>query len=196
MKYPYRSLLIQISQGVAFVKMNSPANLYTISDDPKRELGDFLTRARENNRIRVILLTGNGRLFYVGGNLKLERTAIAANDREEAQHKPDLLSIIEGIHKPVVAAINGYAIGAGVHLALACDIRIASENAAFYFIQAENRRKYTSHRVDAADALQSGLVAKIVEEKSLIETAMRIARSIANGQTLSLAYTTLQFNAG
>ncbi|MCL2122349.1 MAG: enoyl-CoA hydratase/isomerase family protein [Clostridiales bacterium] len=196
MKYPYRSLLIQISQGVAFVKLNSAANLYTITDDPKRELSDFLLKARENKRIRVILLTGSGRIFYVGGNLKPERTAIATGDRERGQQKPDLPSIIEDIHKPVIAAVNGYAIGAGVHLALACDIRIASENAVFYFIQAKNRSQYTSHRVDAAEALQSGVVTKIVEEKALIETAMRIARSIANGQTLSLVYTLLQYDAG
>ena len=176
MLYKYRSLLVKISGGVAFVKLYNPMNSKPRIYDTKRELADFFHKAQYDSRIRAILLTGKGGVFFAGRDLMVTSKAV------------DLADVIRDTDKPVVAAVNGYAIGAGRDLALACDMIIASEDAGFIEIEAGGLKE------SAHDAMKSGTISKVVKAGELFFEAASLALSLARGQAVSLDYARRIFN--
>ncbi|MCL1849100.1 MAG: enoyl-CoA hydratase/isomerase family protein [Clostridiales bacterium] len=190
MLYDYRSLYVRVSEGVAFVKLGARDGMNPVSGNMKRELADFLGKVQEDARIKAILLTGNGRVFCVGGSRLWDAPPSEGRLHFGGVAGRDLPGMLRRLNKPLIAAVNGYAIGAGMELALACDMVIAAKGAVFYGLDAARDKAkeggLVSCRMTAADALAAGFVSKVVDDAGLLSEATMLALSIAKGKVVSL----------
>jgi len=128
----YNNLLFEAGEGIATVTFNRPKALNAMNPETTRELKDAIVKCIEDENIRVVVLTGSGdRAFVAGADIP----AMQAMEPSEAmfimERGHELLRLIETMAKPAIAAINGFALGGGLEISLACDIRFASENATF-----------------------------------------------------------------
>jgi len=201
---------IVVQDHVATLTLNRPEAMNSIDPELRAALHAAWKRIKEDDDIRVVILTGAGeKAFCTGSDLKKtmppkESFAELTFGRSESDH---LLAGLD-TDKPLICAVNGYAMGGGMELALACDIRIASENAVFALsevrigsipgaggtqrlpraIGTSNAMLMllTGDRVDAAEALRIGLVSKVVSREELLPAAQEIARRIAHNAPLSV----------
>lgn len=127
----YKNLLITISNKIAFLTLNRPDKLNALNKSTLNELHDGLKSLEKNNDVRVIIITGNGEKAFVAGadisefaNFSVQEGMQLATEGQEK-----VFNYIENLSKPVIAAINGFALGGGLELAMACHFRIASDNA-------------------------------------------------------------------
>jgi E-phenylitaconyl-CoA hydratase len=204
------SVMVEVVDYVATVTLNRPEAMNSIDPEMRRELREAWRRIQADDSIRVAVITGAGeKAFCTGSDLKKtmppkESFAELTFGRAESDH---LLAGLD-IDKPLICAVNGYAMGGGMELALACDIRIASEKAQFALtevklgsipgaggtqrlpraIGASNAMLMllTGDRVDAAEALRVGLVSMVVPPDQLLATAQGVARKIAQNAPLSV----------
>lgn len=204
------ALDIAVQDHVATLTLNRPEAMNSIDPEMRGQLHAAWKRIKEDDGIRVAILTGAGdKAFCTGSDLKKtmppkESFAELAFGRAHSDH------LLEGLDtdKPLICAINGYAMGGGMELALACDIRVASDNAVFALsevrigsipgaggtqrlpraIGASNAMLMllTGDRVDAAEALRIGLVSKVVGRDELLPAAREIALRIAQNAPLSV----------
>jgi enoyl-CoA hydratase/carnithine racemase len=195
---------------VATIRLNRPEALNAMNRAVREGLMASLHRVRDDDSVRVAVLTGTGRAFCAGADLK-ER-ARGESDRSGGPETV-LLGLPESFftfdaQKPVIAAINGLALGGGLELALACDIRIASSAATFGTPEITRgffpgggaplrlprliprsmamEMLLTGEPIDAPTALQWGLVSRVVEPDELMPTAMRMAERIAGFAPLAV----------
>ena len=204
------ALGFEITDHVALVTLNRPEAMNSIDPATRAELHETWTRVREDDEIRVVILTGaGGRAFCTGSDLKktmppAESHAYQTFGTAHADHLLDGLDT----DKPLIAAVNGYAVGGGLELALACDIRIASSNARFGLSEARigsipgaggtqtlpraigravaMHMLLTGDRIDAEEALRVGLVSELTEPEALVERAEEIAARIAANAPLAV----------
>lgn len=204
------ALDIAVQDHVATLTLNRPEAMNSIDPEMRNQLHAAWKRIKEDDDIRVAILTGAGdKAFCTGSDLKKtmppkESFAELTFGRAYSDH------LLEGLDtdKPLICAVNGYAMGGGMELALACDIRVASDNAIFALsevrigsipgaggtqrlpraIGASNAMLMllTGDRVDAAEALRTGLVSKVVSPEELLPTAREIALRIARNAPLSV----------
>lgn len=210
---------IQRDGDVMLITMNRPSTLNAISDlDAVQELVKVCEAMNRDVSVRAAVLTGTGKAFSVGGNLKTLGEAMGAGlgSPADSQHayRDGIQRVPLAFHAldvPIIAAINGYALGAGNDLACMCDIRIASEAAVFAqtFVtlglcpgdggawalpRAMNRSRamemaYTGRMFSAQEALQWDLVSRVVPGEQLLETSMGLAREIASNPSQALRLT-------
>ena len=181
MRYHYKTILVRLTEGVAVVKLNTQESKKDMDVDNKRELANFLNRAKEDPQIKAIVLTGKNGAFFAGRTLKVSNIAGLSVDLRHKEKRNDLAWLIRDMGKPVIAAVNGFAIGAGMKLALACHLVVASEKAKFYEVLNEELY-FAARSYSARQALESGLVYRIVSDGELIEKAMDVARSAIRGE--------------
>src|SRR5690554_5411431 len=127
------SIDVKIQQKTAFITLNRPEVFNSFNREMALLLQDELDAAEKNNEIRAIVITGSGKAFCAGQDLK-EVTSAELNPGFKKileEHYNPIISKIRKIEKPIIAAVNGVAAGAGANIALACDVVIASENASF-----------------------------------------------------------------
>lgn len=205
-----RTPLYRVESGVATITMNRPETLNSFTPDFVREIEDAVIRAEADDEVRVLLLTGEGRGFTSGGNL--QELAAMNLDRKRAIYDvdstADMVRLLYNVKKPVVAAVNGPAYGAGIALAMACDILIASDRAQFGFsftglgfcpdsgtswflTQRVGYNKaceilFSAKTLGAEELLQLGLVNRVVPHEELLPTAGKIAGRMAKGPALAL----------
>jgi enoyl-CoA hydratase len=126
----FKNILYEESDGIATITINRPEALNSLNEDTIVEILSRLKDAEEDKTIRAIVITGAGdRAFSAGADIKMIRDMDSSGARAVSRLGHGLCDKIEELGKPVIAAINGYALGGGLELAMACDIRIASENA-------------------------------------------------------------------
>jgi E-phenylitaconyl-CoA hydratase len=204
------SVIVEVADYVATITLNRPEAMNSIDPELRRQLKGVWARIHADDSIRVAILTGAGeKAFCTGSDLKKtmppkESFAQTAFGQAGSDH------LLAGLNtdKPLICAINGYAMGGGMELALACDIRLASENAQFALsevrigsipgaggtqrlpraIGASNAMLMllTGDRIDAAEALRVGLVSKVVAADQLMPAAQAIARRIAQNAPLAV----------
>ena len=203
----------ELQDGVLELTLNRPDALNSLNLELKESLAHVLRDIRYDEAVRSVLVTGAGRAFCAGGDLgemDPNRTPEQARSR---QHKllSDVFLPLMRSPKPVVAAINGHAHGAGLSLALACDIVVASSEAPMSFgyvlrgltpdcgityflprLVGVARAKdllYSGRRFNGADAEQMGLVAEAVSADQVLKRSRELAKDLASGPTVALALT-------
>jgi len=215
------TLLETVADGVATLTMNRPEALNAMTPDMMLSAMDALTRYAADSSVRAIILTGAGRGFCAGGDVKRMDKAAADPLLEERvqglRQRMEVSRMLHEIAKPTIAMVRGPAAGAGMSLALACDMRIVSETARFttafarvglsgdfggaYFLTqlvgtAKARELYyLSESVPADQALALGLANRVVADDALETETMAIARKIADGPAITLSYIKRNMNA-
>ncbi|GAA3576961.1 enoyl-CoA hydratase-related protein [Nonomuraea rosea] len=203
-----------VADAVATITLDRPDAMNSLTAETKDALLGALRRAAGDPAVRAVLLTGSGRAFCAGqdlhqhaGNLEAGR-GLANTVRE---HYNPIVELLTTMAKPVVAAVNGVAAGAGASLAFACDLRIASEQAKFALafsgigLAPDSGASWTLQRLigqgraaelmllgeplGAARALELGLVTRVVPADDLLKTAQELAVRLAQGPTLAYAAT-------
>jgi enoyl-CoA hydratase len=197
----YQTLLVNIGNRIAVVTINRPDKLNALNAQCKSELKDLFTNLKTNPEVDAVILTGAGEKAFVAGTDIGELTSLnAKTGKEFSEGGISILDLIHHLGKSVIAAINGYALGGGCELAMACHIRIASENAKFgqpevnlgTFPGYGGTQRLprlighgrameiilTGNQIDANEAYRIGLINKVVPQTELLSTAASIARTI------------------
>lgn len=198
---PYESLLVGIEERVATLTVNRPERRNALNGVVRAELADALVALRDEPEVRVVVITGAGdRAFVAGADITefAERTAL---EQRQVMGPPRIFELIAEFPKPVIAMINGLALGGGCELALACDLRIAAETARLgqpeirlglipggggtqrlpRLVGAGRalRLILTGEPIDAREALRIGLVDEVVPDDALRPRTLELARTIA-----------------
>jgi 2-(1,2-epoxy-1,2-dihydrophenyl)acetyl-CoA isomerase len=203
-----------VEEGVATITINRPEGMNGLNIATKEALLDAVTRAAGDAAVRCVVLTGSGRAFCVGQDLKEHVELLDAGDTDELfttveKHYNPIVTAIATMSKPVVAAVNGVAAGAGASLAFACDLRILAESAGFNLafpgvaLSCDTGASWTLPRlvgqakamellyfpstVPAAEALALGLATRVVPDADLATEVSALAARLAAGPTLSYA---------
>jgi enoyl-CoA hydratase len=207
----YENILFEKKNQTAYVTVNRPAKLNALNRAVMRELDDVFTRIAEDAEVRVAILTGSGeKAFVAGADIGELATQTPVEGKEFSLWGQGVLNRIESLGKPVIAAINGYALGGGCELAMACTVRIASENArlgqpevklgiiaGYGGTQRLSRLVgkgialqllLTGEQISATDAYLIGLVNKVVPFAELIPTAEKMAQAMIANAPLALKY--------
>jgi methylglutaconyl-CoA hydratase len=201
-------LLVAVKDGIAVLTLNRPQVHNAISMKMRQLLGEALDDLNMDDDIRVLILTGAGKSFCTGVDLK-ERKAMSEKEILKLREKGPVNQMkIINLYKPVIAAIHGNALAGGFELALACDIRIAAENATFALTEvslgiipggggtqllprligdAQAREMiFMGSRVDARTAERLGLVSRVVPGAELMPTAMELASRMKDYSPIAL----------
>src|ERR1700740_3686562 len=209
---PRPELLETIEAGIATLTFNRPERMNALSTPIMQGLLHGLPRLAGDPVVKVVVLTGAGRAFCAGGDVK--RMAEGGEQRSEAEATADLRSrmevsrILHELPKPTIAMINGPAAGAGLALALACDLRLARTSArlvtpfvrggffgdfggSFFLTRLVGTAKarelyFTGRPVEAEEALTLGLVNRVVPDEELATATMELAPSLAHGPSIAL----------
>lgn len=205
------TIAVERSNGVMTITLNRPDVLNAVNDLVAKELQDALRQGARDAAVRCLVLTGAGRGFCSGADLR-DRAGATTSYREHlhATFNPVILAM-RTMEKPVLAAVNGVAAGAGCSLALAADLRVASDRASF--IELFSRiglvpdsgstwflphlvglgkaleMAYTADPVDASEALRIGLVNRVVPHEELMPKTMELAARLAAGPTKAYGLT-------
>jgi 2-(1,2-epoxy-1,2-dihydrophenyl)acetyl-CoA isomerase len=206
-----QSVIYAVEGPVATVTLNRPQAMNSMSKDLLHQSVDIFKKIAMEEEVRVVVLTGAGKAFCAGGDLTAINELEGALDRHSYIAKAgELVSVIRDLSKPVIAMVNGVAAGAGFNLTLACDIAIVSSKARFAqsFVNVglvpdgggfyslprlvglakAKELMLTGDLIDAAEALRLGLINKIVEPEELQEVTYKLAKKLAAGPALSMAF--------
>jgi len=210
------TIRIDVANGVATVTLNRPQSLNALNAEMRRELLAAFKGLARDDAVRAVILTGEGRGFCSGADL---RGGLGERDFRrvlEREYNP-LVRAIRDLPKPVIAAVNGVAAGAGVSLALACDLVYAAEGARFIqafvriglvpdsgstrtLVRALGRHRasqlmFSGEPLSAAEARSAGLVVAVVPEDKLVATAQEAAAKLAAAPTRAIGLAKRSINA-
>jgi enoyl-CoA hydratase len=201
---------LEVSDAVAVLTLNRPEALNTLSPDMLDALDERLDEVEHDPGARAVVLTGAGeKAFSAGADVKHMQTASALEARAYAVRGHELTSRLEAFSRPVIAAVNGFALGGGCELALACDVRLASETARFGQPEitlgilpgwggTQRLARATSpgfakeliltgRMVKADEALRAGLADHVHPAEELMERALELAGAIASKPTWAVS---------
>ncbi len=198
----YSNILVDYQEQIALVTINRPKALNALNTLTLQELSQVVEDLANNSSVRVVILTGSGeKAFVAGADIAEMNTKTPLEARAFSQLGQKLMNQIESLPQPVIAAINGFALGGGLELAMACDIRLAGENARFGQPEVNlgipagfggtqrlprlvgsgraSEILLTAELLDAQEAFRMGLVNRVYPKEELQEQAMAMARKIA-----------------
>jgi len=205
----YECIKLEVGNGIATLTLNRPDKLNAFNNTMTKEIEMVLDDASQNDDIRVIVVTGAGRGFCSGADV----SNMSARKEPRSRRSPltilgDFGLSLARFEKPIIAAINGVAAGAGLSIAVLCDIRIAAEDARFaaswvkrglipdvgatYLlpkligIEKAYELMYTGDIIDAATAKEIGLVSHVVPQDELMRTANELATKVAKGPPIAM----------
>ena len=203
---PYENIILEIEDQVAVVTLNRPDKLNAISPELHEEIMQVCRQLGADDGVRVVVWTGAGRGFCSGVDLTAARPQAEHQPRSERIDEygwvgRQAIEIYRNLNKPTIAAVNGVAAGAGMSLALACDMRVGSASSRFKTVFIERSLSpdsgmsfflprivgasrafdlvYTSRFVEADEAYRIGLLDRLVPAESLLDEAKELARQIA-----------------
>ncbi len=216
------TLLYEVRDRVAVITLNRPDRMNTLGSTMKPDLARaFFELARNDDQVRAVLITGSGdKAFCAGADIKERATDVVRGTeyfvRQKGTH--ELFRNIEEFEKPVIAAINGVALGGGLEIALCCDLRISASHARFGLPEiklgvipaaggtqrlprliGEARAKeliLTADLVDAETALRYGLVSRVVPPAELMTAALELSQRIAQHPPLAVQFAKRAINRG
>jgi len=217
----YQTLLYDLSENIATITLNRPDVLNAVNETMGRELLEVLKVAAKNDEVRCLIITGSGAAFSAGEDIQELRDQYQRGEKprlgERLLYKYNpIIRRIRQTPKPIIAAVNGVAAGGGAGLALACDLRTASDTAKFIqaFIRVglapdsgtsfflprlvgfakASELFLTGQELTSKDAERMGLVAKVVPSNELMPTTREIAGKLAKGPTMAIGLTKRALN--
>ncbi|MCF6266038.1 MAG: short-chain-enoyl-CoA hydratase [Desulfuromusa sp.] len=215
----FENLTLATDGAIATVTINRPRAMNALNRDTLEELKQLFSELEQQEEIKVIILTGaGGKAFVAGADIAQMQQMNALEARAFARLGQQVMTNIEQCSKPVIAAVNGFALGGGCELAMACDIRLASEKAKFgqpevnlgvipgfagtqrlSRLIGKGRAKeliFTGDMIDANEALRLGLVNKVIPAEQLLEAARAMAEKIAAKGPVAIRFSKEAVNKG
>lgn len=207
------------NNGIGTLNINRPSALNALNWDTLKDLGSFIENDFPNEDLRVLIITGSGGKAFVAGADIAQMSGMSLEQfKEYTDYAHHIFNLIENSPCPSIAAVNGYALGGGCELALACDIRVASEKAKLGFpevklgifpgwggsqritrISGNGKAKeliYTGEMISAEEALRIGLVERVVPHEVIMKEAKKLALLIANRAPLAVSAAKKAINQG
>lgn len=214
----YTKLIVERHDRICIVKINHPETLNALNSLVLKELDAAFSEIAEDDGLDVVILTGEGRSFVAGADISQMSTLNAVEGKAFGELGAAVFRKIELLNKVVIAAVNGFALGGGCELAMACDIRIASAKAKFgqpevglgitpgfsgtqrlprlVGVGKAKELIYTADVINAEEAYRIGLVNKVVAPEDLLDESMAMARKIASKAPLAVRYAKEAINWG
>lgn len=205
-----RYVLKEYVENVLIVKINRPEALNSLNSELLSQLGEVFDEAASDDNVNTVIITGEGKAFVAGADIAQMSVLNAVQGKEFGKFGADVFRKLEEMPKAVIAAVNGFALGGGCELAMACDIRIASEKAKFgqpevglgitpgfsgtqrmtRLVGAGKAKEliFTGNIINANEAKEIGLVNQVTEPEKLMETALEMAKKIASNAQLAVAF--------
>lgn len=207
----YKTLIYEKKDDIGILTINRPDKLNAISNELTSELSSLLDELEKDDKLRVLVITGAGdKAFVAGADIQELVDRDSRMGRQVSRERQEIFSRIENLPVPVIAAVNGYALGGGLELALACNIRVCSEKAQFGapevklgIIPGDGGTQrlprlvglgramemiLSGDFIDAQEAYRIGLVNKVVPPEELMNAAMELAQRIASRPPLAVRY--------
>lgn len=213
----FQYIIVEKNEDIACITINREEVLNALTGEVIAELDAAFHDLHHDDDIRCIILTGKGRAFVAGADISLLNTFKGQQGRQLARMGQAMMNYIESMDKPVIAAINGFAIGGGCELAMCCDIRIASQKAKFgqpevnlgitpgyggtqrlTRLIGKGMAKYlclTGDQISAEEAKEIGLVEKVVPPEELMDEAYKVAKKITTKAPIAAGLVKLAINA-
>ncbi len=215
----YENINYTVENGIATIAINRPKALNALNLATLTELKDVVEKIAVDKAVQVVIITGAGeKSFVAGADIVEMSTKNAVEGRVWGQVGQNIFTEIENLPQPVIAAVNGFALGGGCELACACDIRYASENAKFgqpevglgitpgfggtqrlTRVVGRGHAKeliYTANIIDAQEALRIGLVNKVVPQAELMDAVMKLAKTITKKAPVAVQLAKAAINRG
>ncbi len=215
----YKNIIFSVENGVALLTINRPKALNALNQATVAEMSACVDEVAVNPDVKVLVITGSGeKSFVAGADIVEMATKNPIEGRVWGQFGQDVFTKIENLPQPVIAAINGFALGGGCELSCACDFRYAAENAKFgqpevglgitpgfggtqrlTRVVGRGYAKeliYTGGMIDAQEAHRIGLVNKVVPQSELMATVMKTAKKIASNATVAVQLSKAAINRG
>lgn len=213
-----KNIILEINEPIAVIKINKPETLNALSTHVLTELSDAVDQVSANSNIRVLIISGEGRSFVAGADISEMKNMDRAQGLEYGKFGSGVFRKIEKLPIPVIAAINGFALGGGLELAMACDIRLASEKAKMgqpevglgitpgfsgtqrltRLVGAGKAKELilTANAIHASQALQIGLVNAVFAPEELMNEALAMANKIASNAPIAVKLSKQAINDG
>ncbi len=215
----YESLIVKKEEGIGWITLNRPHRLNTLTGDMVNEMHSVLDDFEADKEVKCIVITGAGdKAFSAGADVTAFQGLTPATAVEASAKGQALYSRLEKIGKPVIASLNGYALGGGLEMAIACDFRVASENAEMGQTESNlglipgwggtqrlvriiglpkaKELIMLGNRITAEEAARIGLVTKVVPKAKLQEETVALARKLADGPPIALRLAKETINFG
>ena len=216
----YTNILVTTENNIAQVTIDRPKKLNALNRDTLQELHDSFTDLENNTEVQVIILTGSGEKAFVAGADISEFADFSEKEGGQlaAEGQELVFNLVENLSKPVIAAVNGFALGGGLELAMACHFRVASDNAKMGLPEVSlgvipgyggTQRLpqligkgralemiTTAGMIDADKALSYGLVNHVVSQEDLLGFCEQLAGKISNNSPVAISYAIKAVNAG
>src|SRR5690554_5607600 len=218
MSQEYKYILVENIDNICIITINNPKTLNALNTETLKELNCIVDEIAKDNNIRVVIITGTEKSFVAGADISEMCNKNASEGKVFGELGAKVFRKIELLPQPVIAAVNGYALGGGCELALSCDIRIASEKARFGQpevglgitpgfsgtqrlprVVGLGRAKeliLTGGHIDAQEAYRIGLVNKVTNKDSLMEEAFSLAKKIISNSKVAMKYAKEAMNRG
>ena len=215
----FTNLLFENKDGVAIITLNRPKALNALNQATLEELNQIADRIAQDTSVKVVIITGSGEKAFVGGaDITQMQPMTAIESRYFSKFGQGVFNKIENLPQPVIAAINGYALGGGCELAMACDVRFASDKAKFgqpevtlgitpgfagtqrlARLVGKGRAKellYTGEIINADEAYRIGLVNKVVPAEELMSVVKALAEKILSRAPIAVQLCKAAVNEG
>jgi len=213
-------LLQEKKDGIAFLTINRPQQLNALNKQTLSEINESFEALREDNEVKVVVLTGSGeKAFVAGADIKEFAHFSGEQGSELAKNgHMSVFNLIEEFPKPVIAAVNGFALGGGLELAMSAHVRVASDNARMGLPETSlgvipgyggTQRLpqligkgralemiFSAKMIDAQTALDYGLVNRVVPQEELMQVAEEMARSFMKNSIVAMGFAIEAVNAG
>lgn len=214
----YKNIVIEKKGNIGILKLDNPKALNALNIETLNDLDQGIEALGKDPEIYVIIITGNGKAFVAGADISEMVKMNAEEGRKFGDFGSKVFRKIELLEKPVIAAVNGYALGGGCELAMACDLRIASNKAKFGqpevslgitpgFAGSQRLPRlvglgkakeliFTGDIIGAEDAEKIGLVNKVVDLENLMNESLEMAKKIVKNAQMAVGYSKTAINRG
>ncbi len=214
----YNFINFNVTNNIAVAKINRPKALNALNTEVLKELGQVVNDVKSNKDVKVFIITGEGRAFVAGADIAEMKEMTAVEGKEFSRLGNKVFRTIETLDIPVIAAVNGFALGGGCELAMCCDIRIASEKAKFgqpevglgitpgfggtqrlsRLVGSAKAKEliFTADVIKADEAAKIGLVNKVVKPEELEKSTFELAEKIASKGRTAIKHSKESINKG